>query len=168
MSTPHKHCKSFGFTRLIWTWNYISKTPGGRGYAYHPERILDYIFLIFTVSPHWPQKMNFKLFDQKLKSIDRCIRHKHELIIHSYENPTYDDQTFTRRPRYVAGPKKNRLTKHLDLISPWLLPLLLLLLLAMDCVRPCRSTWCHQDKTSSFSVLLQTAHDYPTPVSCHC
>ena len=39
----------------------------------------------------------------------------------------------------------------------------------MECVRPCRSTYCHPDETQSFSVLLlQTAHDYPTPVSCHC
>ena len=36
----------------------------------------------------------------------------------------------------LSDQKKNRLTKHLDLISPWLLPLLLLLLLAsgLGCV----------------------------------
>ena len=105
---------------------------------------------------------------KKIISIDRCIHRKSKFIIHSYENPTYDDQTCTPRPRYAAGPKKNRLTKHLDPISPWLLPLLLLLLLATECVRPCRSTWCHPDKTPSFLALLQIAHDYPTPVSCHC
>ena len=37
----------------------------------------------------------------------------------------------------------------------------------MECVRPCRSTCCHPGETPSFLVLLQTAHDYPTPVSCH-
>ena len=33
----------------------------------------------------------------------------------------------------------------------------------MECVRPCRSACCHPDETPSFSVQLQTAHDYPTP-----
>ena len=167
---------------LIWTWKYISKLPGEKGYAYHPERILDNILLLFTVSPSWPQILStihgFSALaasnkpqiirSKKLISIDGCIHRKNKFIIHSYENPIYDDQTCTPRPRYVAGPKKNRLTKHLDLTSPWLLPLLLLLLLAMECVRPCRSTCCHLDETPSFSVLLQTAHDYPTPVFCHC
>ena len=55
---------------LIWTWKYISKLPGEKGYSYHPERILDDIFptihgfstlaakmycLPSTASPPWPQ-----------------------------------------------------------------------------------------------------------------
>ena len=54
------------------------------------------------------------------------------------------------------------------MLLPLLLRLLLLLLLIMECVRPCRSTCCQTDETPSLLVLLQTAHDYPTPVSCHC
>ena len=54
-SIQEKHYKCFGFTRLIWTWKYISTLPGEKGYAYYPERILDDIFLLFTVSPPWPQ-----------------------------------------------------------------------------------------------------------------
>ena len=56
---------------LIWTWN-ISKLPGENGYAYHPERILDDIFQLFTVSPPWPQIINLKYFDQK-DNFDRQV-----------------------------------------------------------------------------------------------
>ena len=94
------------------------KTPGEKSYAYHPERILDDIFLLFTISPHWPQIINLKQFDQKRIAIDRCTHRKKQFIIHFYENPTYDDQTCTPRPRYVAGPEKDRQTKHPDLILP--------------------------------------------------
>ena len=65
--------------------------------------------------------------------------------------------------RDVAGPEKNRLTKHPDLLSRRLLPLLLLLLLIMECVRSCRSTCCHTDESPSFLALLQTAHVTPRP-----
>ena len=37
----------------------------------------------------------------------------------------------------------------------------------MECVRLCRSTCCHTDKTPYILAVLQTAHDYPTPVSFH-
>ena len=42
LSTPEKHYKLFGFTKTVWywTWKHIS-IPGEKGYAYHPERILD-------------------------------------------------------------------------------------------------------------------------------
>ena len=99
--------------------------------------------------------------------MDTCIHRKNKFIIPSYEKPTYDYQTRTPRPRYVAGPEKDRQTKHPCLFSTCLLPLLLLLLLIMECVRPCRSTYYQTGETPSLVILLQTAHDYPTPFSCH-
>ena len=57
-----------------------------------------------------------------------CIHRKNKLIIHSYENPTYDDQTCTPRPRYVAGPEKDRQAKA---IEPFCLGCVLLLVI--DC-----------------------------------
>ena len=60
---------------LIWTWKYISKLPGEKGHAYHPEQILDDVFstihglsnlaanmssLPSTDSPPWPQTENIK------------------------------------------------------------------------------------------------------------
>ena len=97
-----------------------------------------------------------------------CIHRKKAFIVHSYENPTFGDPTCTPRPRYVAGPETTVRRDTQNLFSLWLLPLLLLLLFIMECVRPCRSTYCHPDETPSLLVLLQTAHGYPTPVSSHC
>ena len=130
------------------------KLPGEKGYAYHPERVIDDIFQLFTVSPPWPQILstihgfstlaaNNKpqiIRSKKYKFIDRFIHRKNKSIINFYENPTYDDQSCIPRPRYVAGPKKEPADEtprpDLSVTSP----AVLLLLLAMVCVRPCRST----------------------------
>ena len=60
---------------LIWIWKYISKLPGEKGHAYHPEQILDDVFSTIhgfstlaanmssppsTDSPPWPQTVNLK------------------------------------------------------------------------------------------------------------
>ena len=53
--------KPFGFKRLFnLNMKYIGKLRGEKGYANHPERIVDDIFLVFTFSPPWPQIINLR------------------------------------------------------------------------------------------------------------
>ena len=103
LSAPKKH-KSLSDLQdcSIWTWKYTSKLPGGKGYDYYPERILDDILsTIYGFPPYLaankPQNSSIKasgmhhsivIRPSKLISIYGCIHRLKKLIVHSYENPT--------------------------------------------------------------------------------
>ena len=168
LSTPEKHYKFFGFTRRfdLNMNTHIKTTRRKRLRVPSRTNLTRCSLTIYDFPPYLAANKPHNNSIKKIISIDRCIHRKNKFIIHSYENLTMTTRPVPL-PRDVAGPKKHRLTKYPDLFSQLLLPLLLLLLLIMECVRPCRSTCCHTDETPSFLILLQTAHDYPTPVSCH-
>ena len=103
-------------------------------------------------SPHWPQILStihgfFTLAaSNKLKIIrskkyfrSTCVSTVKKKSSSTSTKPHLRSPDLSRPPRDVVGPKKNGRRKHPDLPRS-LLPLLLLLLLAMECVWPCCST----------------------------
>ena len=99
--------------------------------------------LLSTVSPPWPQ-IHTHLRPKKIISNDRCIHRKIKSTIHSYEITPYD-QTCPPRPAMFPGLAYSSGWRNTQICS-----------LVATRTKPHR-----------YLVLLQTAHDYPTPVSCH-
>ena len=55
-----KHTQVFRIYKTDLNMKIHFKTAREKGYAHHPELILDDIFILFTLSPPWPQITNLK------------------------------------------------------------------------------------------------------------
>ena len=133
-SIPEKYYTLFGFTTSDLNIKIHFKTTRRkrlripsrtnlRRYIFYYSRFLhhDRKYVLSTIHGFSTLAANNKpqiIRSKVIISIDRRIHRKNKFIIHSYENPIYDDQTCTPRPQDVTGPEKNRQTKHPDLFSP--------------------------------------------------
>ena len=128
---------------------YISKLPGEKWYAHHSERILD--DLISTI-------YGFSTLAANSKPQITVRPGKKWLISNTYWVRRYLlVQNFCRKHQVVCWRYPH------ERCFPWLLRLLLLLLLIMECVRPYRSTCCQTDETPRFWYCCRQPTITPHP-----